>query len=175
MAITPTDTSDGALRADATPMIDCVFLMIVFFVCGNFVQYEGKLKSWLPRASCGSSKVEPEPQLCVEVHCDSFGTERDDPQRRGRKQLDGHRVHWRIGPKPVTTMDAMQEELARLAADPQWTVRDWRQPGNHRLATCVVQGFPGTVLDDAVRAADACRAAGFTEVLFGGGIGPRPR
>lgn len=175
MAISPTDPCDGALHTDTTPMIDCVFLMIVFFVCCDFVQLEGKLPAWLPRDHGGSSKVEPVTMLLVEVHCDARGTERPDPQRSGRTSLDGHRVHWIVGPQRVDSMEALQRELARVAADPAWWVPDWPHPHRRRLVHCLVQAYPGTVYDDAVRTADACLAAGFPKVEWGGGLGPRPR
>lgn len=175
MAISPTDPVDVALRTDTTPMIDCVFLMIVFFVCCDFQQLEGRLPAWLPRDVGGSSKIEPEPMIDVQIHCDAFGTERSDPLRRGRHSLEGHRVHWVVGARTVTTWEALQRELARLAQDPGMTVRDRENPTRRRLVSCLVEPYPGTVHDDAVRTADACRAAGFRHVDWGGGLGPRPR
>lgn len=38
------------MQPDMTPMIDCVFQLIIFFICSiRFKQVEGKLLSWMPK------------------------------------------------------------------------------------------------------------------------------
>jgi len=173
MAHSP-DTDGDEVRGDMTPMIDCVFLMIVFFVCLDFRSLEAKLPSYLPRdVGSGPTLLEPREQLSVRVVCDDYGAATPDPRRRGRSTLVGHRVRWEVGPRTVHDLEGLRRELARLAADPAWQVEDPKQPGRRRLADCVVELAPGTVYDDAAHTADACAAAGFTELRWGGGLGAR--
>jgi len=42
--------ADTGVEGDMTPMIDCVFLLLIFFMCATkFRMPEGALSSWLPR------------------------------------------------------------------------------------------------------------------------------
>jgi hypothetical protein len=38
----------------------------------------------------------------------------------------------------------------------------------------VIEPTPGTYYDDAAKTADVVKKAGFTEINFGGGLGPQP-
>jgi len=170
------DPDDFDARRDMTPMIDCVFLMIVFFVCLDFRTLEAKLPSFLPRdRGIHPNRVDPEPQLSVRVVCESYGTERPDPARSGRAILDDHRVHWQVGPRTIGSAEELRAELQRLAADPAMQVADEERPGQRRLVDCVIEPGPGAVYDDAARTADVLAAAGFTTIQWGGGAGARPR
>lgn len=173
-----------AANADTTPMIDVVFLMIVFFVCLDFRTLEAKLCAYLPRDVGGSSKIEPVEQLLVTLVADRVGVPvyaagvvpgSIDPAtgRRFRYQLRDHRVRWQIGAQEFVDPKAAQRELARLAADPRCQVRDERT-GGRKVMECVVEGLQGVRYDDVAKAADAARAAGFAEIHFGGGV-PLPR
>ncbi|MBI5359263.1 MAG: biopolymer transporter ExbD [Planctomycetes bacterium] len=43
---------DRMFQADMTPMIDCIFQLLIFFMCSiHFRELEGKLQSWLPSTS----------------------------------------------------------------------------------------------------------------------------
>jgi hypothetical protein len=62
-------------RSDTTPMIDVVFLMIVFFVCIDFRVLEAKLPAFLPKdQGAGSQVVVPQEQLIVRVTVTEPGT-----------------------------------------------------------------------------------------------------
>jgi biopolymer transport protein ExbD len=161
-----------------TPMIDVVFLMIVFFVCIELRVLEAKLPAFLPRDRGGSSTVCPDHQLAVRVHVTSAGTpvatraadaRGVDPAtgRAPRFRLEGHRVAWEIGPRRFDDLAAATAELARLARDPTNQTIDPRT-GERGPFACVVEGQRGSRYDDVAKAADACRAAGFTRVEFGG-------
>lgn len=168
-------------RSDMTPMIDVVFLMIVFFVCIDFRVLEAKLPAFLPRdRGSGPTLVEPEEQLAVRVHVTAPGTATPSPAanregidpatgRPARYRLHGHRVAWEIGPRRFDDLAAAAHELARIASDPRNQVLDPRT-GERRPIACVVEGLRGSRYDDVAKAADACRAAGFTAIHFGGGM-----
>lgn len=163
-----------------TPMVDVVFLLIVFFLCIDFKTLEAKLPAFLPRDhGSGRALAEPEEQLLVRVHVTSPGTRVPtastdghdlDPAtgRPARYRLDGHRVAWEVGPKRFDDLAAAAAELARIAADPQNHVVD-RATGERRPIPCIVDGLRGSCYDDVARAADACRASGFTTIQFGSG------
>ena len=55
-------------EVDMTPMIDVVFLMIIFFLCIDFRVLEAKLPAFLPRDRGGSLTADPIEQLSVRVH-----------------------------------------------------------------------------------------------------------
>ena len=63
-------------------------------------------------------------------------------------------------------------ELARIAADPEQLVVDARTL-RRRLLPVVIEGTPDSRFDEIARTADLCRAAGFDDVQFAGGFGPR--
>jgi biopolymer transport protein ExbD len=167
-------------RSDMTPMIDVVFLMIIFFVCIDFKVLESKLAAYLPKDMGPSSEaVEPRERLLVRVFTDAPGTPvyatglaagAVDPGtgRPARYTLTGHTARWEVGPRPFTDLASAQQELERIARDPQSQVPD-PSSGGRKLMPCVVEGLRGTRYDDVARAVDACHAAGFAEIEFAGG------
>ena len=171
-------------KSDMTPMIDVVFLMIVFFVCIDFRVLEAKLPAFLPRDRGSSpARVEPRPELAVRVHVTSPGTrvtpagadaDGNDPRtgRPMRYRLADHRVAWEVGPRRFDDLAAAKTELERIARDPANQVVD-PDSGERQLLACVIDGQRGSCYDDIAHAADACRAAGFTTIHFGGGRGDR--
>jgi hypothetical protein len=86
--------------------------------------------------------------------------------------LQNHRVKWEVGPKPVHTIEALVQELTRIARDPSSQVPD-KEKGGKKLMGCVIEAYPGTYYDDVAKTADACNTAGFTEINFGGGLGQK--
>ena len=161
---------DEEHKMDMTPMIDVVFLLIVFFICIDFKVLESKLDAFLPtdKGSCDKPVV-PEDQLVVRVHVEHRGTQVQDPTRPARFQLKGHKVRLEVGPRVCGTFQAGEHELSRIAGDPSSMIPD-RATGGRKLMSCVVEGYPGTCYDDIARTADLCRAAGFEDIHFGGGI-----
>ena len=165
-------------RSDTTPMIDVVFLMIVFFVCIDFRVLEAKLPAYLPKdQGVGTQVVVPQEQLIVRVtvtepgtvafaHGQSADSLDAGTGRPARYALRGHRVAWQVGPNHFTDLGAAQRELLRLAADASLLVPDPATGGKKRMR-CVVEGTPDTRYDDIARAADAVRAAGFDDLCFG--------
>lgn len=165
-----TPAAPDEAKGDMTSMIDVVFLMIVFFVCIDFKVLEAKLDAFLPFDRGGRSPVEPEQVVSVKVMVAADG--REVPHSAGRYSLVGHRVTYDIAGAPLTSEAALRDELRRIADDPSLMVPD-RETGGRRRMGCIVEGYPGTRYDDVARAADLCRAAGFDDISFGGGLGPK--
>lgn len=175
---------DEEAKSDMTPMIDVVFLLIVFFICIDFKVLESKLDAWLPTDRGSSSQAAPpKEQLVVRVHVEEPGTEvygagknagSLDPGtgRPTRFQLKGHSIRLEVGPTACGNFELGKSELERVANDPASIIPD-EKTGTRKLMACVVEGFPGTRYDDIARTADLCRAAGFEDIHFGGGLGAR--
>jgi len=177
------DDAQEEANMDLTPMIDVVFLMIIFFICIEFKVLESKLDAFLPTdKGSQSTVVEPEEQLSIKIHVESKGTE--DYERYGGKGvnpntgrpnrfvLDGHKVKWEVGPKPVYTLEALRKELVRIASLPESQIPDKANPGKTKLMSCVIEAYPGTYYNDVSRTSDAAQSANFAEINFGGGLGP---
>jgi len=173
---------DDECKSDMTPMIDVVFLLIVFFLCIDFKVLESKLEAWLPTDRGASPEiVQPEEQLVVRVHVREPGTTvypdgeaSIDPasNRPKRFRLVGHTVRFEVGAHSCKTIADAKRELTRIANDANSMIPD-RGTGGRKLMACVVEGYPGTRYDDVARAADICHAAGFQDIHFGGGMGSR--
>ena len=178
------DQVQEEVKPDMTPMIDCVFLMIIFFICIDFRVLESKVTAYLPKDKGSQSDVvEPREQLSVKVYVDQPGTPEYpsgvqagavDPatNRPVRFKLQGHTVRWEVGPKPLHSLADVERELERIAKDPASQVPD-KETGGKKLMACVVEAYPGTYYDDVSKTADACHAAGFKEINFGGGLGAK--
>jgi biopolymer transport protein ExbD len=159
------------VRSDMTPMIDVVFLMIIFFVCIDFRVLESKLAAFLPRdAGASREQAPPEEQLVVRVDVTApgevqLGRGSGVHGRPPRFTLTSHRTAWQIGPKRFDEANAAMSELQRLAADPSLLVPD-RATGGRKRMRCVIESGPATRYDDIAKAADACHAAGFGDIAF---------
>ena len=156
-------------RLDMTPMIDVVFLMIVFFVCIDFRVLEAKLAAWLPR-DVSTGREPPQESLTVRVYVVAPGTP-EWSHRNGataRYEFTGRRVAWQIGSQSGFDQQQALAELTRIARDPQLRVPDVRKLGRRQLPV-IVEGWRDSRYDDVVRTRDLCRAAGFDSVQFGGG------
>jgi biopolymer transport protein ExbD len=172
------------VKPDMTPMIDVVFLMIIFFICIDFKVLESKLPAYLPKdKGSQSTVVEPQEQLSVKVHADVDGTKRyadnvpagginEMTKRPYRFKLENHKVRWEVGPKPLYKIEDVKTELQRIAKDPSSQVPDIEK-GGKKLMGCVIEAYPGTYYDDVAKTADACHDAGFKEINFGGGLGAK--
>lgn len=170
------------VKWDMTPMIDTVFLMIIFFVCIDFKVLESKLQAYLPKDSGTRAAIaEPREQLPVRIYVESPGVPeypsggaagQEGGKRPHRFVLKDHRVRWEVGPKPLYSVQELTAELKRIALEPGSQVPD-PDTGGRKLLGCVIEAGPGTYYDDVAKTADACNEAGFREISFGSGLGGR--
>jgi biopolymer transport protein ExbD len=177
------DDAQEEVKPDMTPMIDVVFLMIIFFICIDFKVLESKLPAYLPKdKGSQSTVVEPQEQLSVRIFVDNAGTQdyskgggpgaiNKNTGRPYRFVMKDHRIKWEVGPKPLYKIEDVKAELTRIAKDPNSQVKD-PKTGGKKLMACVIEPMPGTFYDDVAKTADACNEAGFEEINFGGGLGP---
>ena len=173
-------------KPDMTPMIDCVFLMIIFFICIDFKTLEAKLPAYLPKDKGSSSaKVEPQEQLSVAVIVANKGTQlfpggggpgliNTQTKRPYRYALQGHSSKWMVGPTTVNNREDLLSQLQRIYNNRDTWQEDKEKPGQKKPMPVVIEPHPGTYYDDAAKTADVVKKAGFTEINFGGGLGPQP-
>ena len=169
---------------DMTPMIDVVFLLIIFFLCIDFKTLEAKLPAYLPKDK-GPVETHEEPveQLSIKIVCDRWGEEITrnpykpliDPEtgRKNAYALRDHRIHWEVGPKRFDALDKLLVELEDLAKDPARRIPDNKNPGQRKLMAVVVEPAPGSTYGDVASTLDAVTKSGFEEINFGGGFGRR--
>ena len=176
-------------ESDMTPMIDVVFLMIIFFLCIEFKILEAKLPAYLPKdKGSQSTQVEPMEQLSIGIYVEAAGTptyknEKKElvapgainpkTKRPYRFVLNNHTVKWVVGPKPLYSIEAVTEELKRIKSDPSSMVPDPKNPGAKKLMPVVIEPHPGVYYESVARTADACNEAEFEEINFGGGLGAK--
>lgn len=166
-----------------TPMIDVVFLLIIFFLCIDFKILEAKLPAHLPKdRGSQSTKTEPIEQLSIQIVCTVRGNEvRRDPNEKisdadvalgvtPSYYLQGHTIHWMVGPKKVDTQKELLEALQEIADDPSRRVAD-KDTGGTKIMPVVIEPLPNAVYKDVAETVDTVSQAGFEEINFGGGIG----
>ncbi len=144
------DDVQEEVKPDMTPMIDVVFLMIIFFICIDFKVLEAKLPAFLPKDKGSQTDVvEPQEQLSVKIYVEAAGTPvykdgvqagsiNENTGRPFRFKLEGHRVKWEVGPKPLYNIQDVEKELTRIANDPSSQVLD-KDTGGRKLMGCVIE------------------------------------
>jgi biopolymer transport protein ExbD len=161
-------------EANTTPMIDVVFLLIIFFLCIDFRVLEAKLPAFLPKDRGTSDRQqEPREALHVCIVCTERGTEvarrSDAPDGESSYALLGHRIEWEVGPKRLTALPGVVAELERIRHDPSKLQRD--DTGRMRPMDVVIRPGRSTTYGDVARTLDAVRKAGFEDISFGPGAG----
>ena len=178
------DDAQEEVKTDMTPMIDVVFLMIIFFICIDFKVLESKLPAYLPKDKGSQSDVvEPQEQLSIGIRVEAAGTPiypagvkkgdlNPNSGRPFRFTLPDHKVRWEVGPKPLFNLLEVEAELKRIAQSPESQVPD-KETGGKKLMGCVIEAHAGTYYEDVAKTADAAHNAGFQEINFGGGLGAK--
>jgi biopolymer transport protein ExbD len=156
---------------DMTPMIDVVFLLIIFFLCIDFKILEAKLPAYLPKDK-GSQpeEVEPQEQLRIKIVCEVPGTRKDRPGSKTAYYLLGHKVTFTVGPKKVETLEELKTELEEIYKDPEREVPDPKTGGKKKMGVVVEPGV-NVVYGDVAPCVDAISTTGFKDINFGGGLG----
>jgi len=148
-----------AVETDMTPMIDVVFLLIIFFLCIDFKVLEAKLPTYLPKDKGGrNTYVEPQDDLRLKIVCDAVGQPVWRPGRTTHR-LVGHVVHYQLETTKCRDLDALRTALQEIRTS---------RPDDIPV---VVEPGPGVVYGDVARAVDTVAAVGFAKIHFGGSQG----
>ncbi len=159
------DSTEGSPRFDTTAMIDVVFLLIVFFVSVDFRTLEGKLAQHLPLdVGITTGIVEPKFVVDVAVQIVAEGR-REAGGPHDRERFRDRWIRWRVLGKEFAEPGGLQRGLRDAAT--AYATQD-TATGLAKAPACLVVAGPGVRYDDMVRTADACRAAGYDDVSFGG-------
>jgi len=181
---TPLDMAQEEYKMDMTPMIDVVFLLIIFFLCIDFKILEAKLPAYLPKDKGSQSfKVEPQEQLSVLILPTAEGVKsprvanrtgiNPETMRPYPMKITGHKFKWQVGPREITDLDRLKAELTKIANDKSTWQKD-KDTGVLRPMDVVIEPHPGSYYDDVAKTVDAVKAAGFENINFGGGLGAMP-
>ena len=173
------DAVDEEAEMDMTPMIDVVFLLIIFFLCIDFKILEAKLPAYLPKDKGSQDTiVEPQEQLRIKIVCDERGKEVDRPGQENKDpkltrafHLVGHEVHYTVGPKKVEDLQELREELQLIKDDDNKRVPDLKNPGATKLMSVVLEPGTGAVYGDVAPCVDVIADLDFKDINFGGGLG----
>ena len=155
-----------------TPMIDVVFLLLIFFMCTlKFKTLEGKLSAYLPK-DVGVNQMDAEPIEKVDIlmlvkndgvklRPDGTPYTKDDELKDRRFVYDDSRVvEYSIGPNRTRDI----KELARRLRK---NYKDRIAMGQDKVPA-TIDARPGTIYADVVKVLDAAVEAGFTDITFMG-------
>ncbi len=133
-----------AVDLQLTPMIDCVFLLMVYFIwSSSFAITEQLLPSQLSletSAASGASDLPPPPEA-------------DFEEVVVRVLWREDRAAWTVNDSPVESLAGLRDLLARIAAI-------------KRDAPVVLHPDPATPLGEVIRVFDLSRLVGFEKVRF---------
>ena len=158
---------------DMTPMIDVVFLLIIFFLCIDFKILEAKLPAYLPKdVGSQDDQVEPQEKLRIKIVCTNWGNQKPRPGSKSAYYLTDHRVEYMVGPEKVKTLDELKDKLQKIHDDTTKKVKD---PKTGELTYMGVVVEPGTqvVYGDVAPVVDTIAFVGFKDINFGGGLGSK--
>jgi len=135
--------SGADIDSAMTPMIDVVFLLLVFFVWTvSFQLVEQVLQSEL------SSQIGAEPSLLQEPP-----PEADFDNVVVKIGWDGTRANWQINERQLASIDAVQQQLSMIA-------------GIKADAPVILDPTGSVPLGHVIEAYDVSKRAGFAEVSF---------
>lgn len=139
---------------DMTPMIDCTFNLLIFFLCNiNFRALEAKLPAYLPRdvgVNIGSVDTPPLEPIDIRVARRQPVDVRDPAWVWRFDQLDV-----RVQGRPVATQEALFSLLRRVIE---------KEPATR----VVLRPKRGSLYVDCVKVIDECLRARLTDVTFVG-------
>ena len=155
-----------------TPMIDVVFLLLIFFMCTlKFKTLEGKLSAYLPK-DVGVNTDEAEPIEKIEIlmrvkndgvkmRPDGTAYTKDDELQRRRFVYDDSRVvEYSVGPNRTRDIKELSKRLRKAHKD--------RVAMGQDKIPATIDARPGTIYADVVKVLDAAVEAGFTDITFVG-------
>ena len=138
-----------AVELQLTPMIDCVFLLMIYFIwSSSFAVAELSLPSKLSTSAAGSGagkQAEPPPP------------EADFPDTVVRILWNGNAPIWTVNGSPVGTLSELHQMLTRLASI-------------NRDAPVILDPAGDVPLGDVIEVFDLSRVLGFEKVRFAAAV-----
>lgn len=157
---------------DLTPMIDVVFLLIIFFLCLEFKTLEGRLSANLPKdVGVNTSPAEPIEKLDIRISNIDWGQEVRDKWDPRRIELKNHKCQWQVNAMVKKTLKGL-EDLLKKEVDIKVTDN---LTGRKKPRPITIKTGPGVTYGDVTMVIDIARNANFEEITFGGGEGTKKR
>jgi len=133
------------LDLQLTPMIDCVFLLMIYFLwSSSFAVVEMSLPSTLAAHSAGSGAAASNQRPAPEADFDKIVI---------RVLRDGTAPTWRVNDSPVVSLAELRQMLTRIA-------------NIKRDAPVVIDPIGDVPLGDVIDVFDIARLVGFQKVQF---------
>jgi biopolymer transport protein ExbD len=143
----------SGLDLQLTPMIDCVFLLMVYFLwSSSFAIPEMALESRLAPLTPPAGSAASQPP----------GPEADLPQVVVRVLWTGSAAIWTINDAPIPSLAELRQRLASIAR-------------LSREAPLVIDPADDVPLGDVIEVFDLSRLAGFTKVQFAADLPETPQ
>jgi biopolymer transport protein ExbD len=171
----PKEDDRTGVTFDLTPMIDCTFQLLIFFMCTiKFKQLEGKLAAYLPKDKGVNEGQIEQPIENIDIVLSVVNEGRKvDPKTgaewRGKSSerflYQGRSIQYAIGPKKLTTVEDVKDRLVELY-DKSKPTEDQRP--------VLIGPRNGIVNSEVVAVLDAAVQVGFTQITFKGAeAGPK--
>ncbi len=166
-----TDEAQQEAKVDMTPMIDVVFLLIIFFLCIDFKILEAKLPAYLPKDS-GAQKTDAEPieKLSLKIERVAEGTKIPRGENSKSYRIEGHKVRYHVLTAKASDAEDLVKELEKIYRDRAKWHKD-PKTGEMKPMPVVIEPGVGAVYGDVAVCVDAARKVGFDDIQFGGGMG----
>ena len=138
----------GPVTIDLTPLIDCVFLLIAFFVvAGKFKKEETRLDAFLPKDIGMDSASEPDPdKYFIQVLC--LGNQDE--------------IKWKVNDKVVETRSELVQKLYEF----QDSIKVEGKALNKKDIKVAIDGHADVNFYWVIASLDACAETGLTEIIF---------
>lgn len=148
-------------KPDLTPMIDCVFLLLIFFMCSmNFVKSEGIIKSFLPK-NRGQGTGTPEIDLSeVRVKLLWYSPDTNRPTN----DKDNGEVVLKVGTKIYQNIGSLPD-YDQLYADLIGHRESYKGSGDKGLPV-IIDGRKQIPFKHVVYVLNACIKANIVDVTF---------
>jgi len=142
MARKKKNTDMGPVKMDLTPLIDCVFLLIVFFiVAGKFKKVESKLNAFLPKDIGIDNVAKPDPdKFFINVLC--LG--------------DRDKIEWRVNDALIESRSELVKKLVEIS----------KGVVDSKKIKVAIDGLSEINFYWVIAALDACAEAQLYEIMF---------
>lgn len=159
-----------ALRGDITPMIDCVFLLLIFFIiAAKFVTPEGHMDAWMPKNSgpyAGTPKIAEDTRIImrggesknIKLFLDSYAY----------GEFDFHLRKWKLNKE----LDKFNTEIKKIEqafnGENGLAQRLKNLQQNAAVTKVVIDADPHVPYIFIVKAIEACKDAYVEDIQFTG-------